>query len=1019
MDPFLLSLAVAIASGISTVGSTLIQKGVVDPALEPAIEKLKHLAQGGVKGIEKNEALVAAILAAIEDASGQEGESQAVQYASKIRLHTLTLPANAATRDQVLRLVYLASSADPSIIPDALAETLRLDASLRASLAHFLFALRRRLNKLPEFKPLLEAAHQQAVETALKDMAGDLRAIHETIQPTPVGPAIQVLPVTLWKNHAYLDALVAEFSKLRLGIIDPHLAHSADKPITLDQIYTDLDAEELVPLAPNEKPARRPASSFDQAGRETRRMTALEAASQLTTPHLVLLGYPGSGKSTFVNFVSLCLAKEQRQPGSADGVARLTGWTLGNLFPVRIVLRELIAWADRAEQTTACAQVVWDYIAFATHALGYADDFKSLKQHLQNESGIVFFDGLDEVREADQRRDFIKRVIESFADLNSRCRIVVTCRPYAYQKNDWQLEGFRTQTLALFSPAQIAQFIEIWYRTLGPRENLTPTQVHEKTTSLQTAVQSPRLADLAQRPLLLTLMATLHVAGQLPEDRADLYDKTVKLMLDIWQSDKGENLKTFGLDAEQVGRIMGKLAFEAHRRQGEQSALRQVAVADLSAEDLRHAFKLLLHSGDRAEQVIEYIQKRAGLLAAQDPRTYTFPHRSFQEFMVACYFVESNLFPDDLIALVRHDRDWWREVYWLAAGRARSPRFSNAAQLVDALCPQDFAGQMLSELDAACALIAAQAAAEVRLPKRVAEFPRLKKLLERLQTWLVAIIAQGALPAEDRAEVGRILSALGDPREDVACALPALVDVPAGEFVMGSDTSGRGDEKPQHRVTLNAYRIGKYPVTNAQYRRFVEDDGYTATHRDCWTDAGWEYRTDRKITQPYYWDDAEWNVDNHPVVGVSWYEAVAYCNWLNKTNPGRRFRLPTEAEWERAARHTDRREYPWGNEFDPEKANTDERIGQTTAVGLYPLGKSECGAYDLAGNVWEWCSSQYEKYPYDPKDGREELKGTDTRVLRGGAWYGDKDWGRCAFRILSDPGTQNYSIGLRVAESPQ
>jgi len=260
------------------------------------------------------------------------------------------------------------------------------------------------------------------------------------------------------------------------------------------------------------------------------------------------------------------------------------------------------------------------------------------------------------------------------------------------------------------------------------------------------------------------------------------------------------------------------------------------------------------------------------------------------------------------------------------------------------------------------------------------------------------------------------------PRERAVgelAVVPETVLVPAGPFLMGSTEDNelaRDNEHPQHQVELDAFRIGRHPVTKAQYARFMEDEGYE--NQACWTEAGWAWREGEDVAQPRYWEDARWNQPDHPVVGVSWYEAVAYCRWLSEV-VGQEFRLPTEAEWEKAARGEHGREWPWGNEFDPQKANTSESgLRHTTPVGQYsPDGDSPYGAADMAGNVWEWCSTLRRDYPYQPDDGREDIEAGGGRVLRGGSWYYNLDFARCAFRLRSFPVTRDGFIGFRVVAS--
>jgi len=164
-----------------------------------------------------------------------------------------------------------------------------------------------------------------------------------------------------------------------------------------------------------------------------------------------------------------------------------------------------------------------------------------------------------------------------------------------------------------------------------------------------------------------------------------------------------------------------------------------------------------------------------------------------------------------------------------------------------------------------------------------------------------------------------------------------------------TDDMAYDDEQPQQRLTLPAYRISQYLITNAQYEAFVQDGGYTGRWRRCWTQAGWQLKAKRTAPEKY---GGVFDLPNHPVVNVTWYEAMAFCGWLSD-KLGQPVTLPTEAQWEKAARGPDGRRYPWGQEITPEHANYDETgIGTTTAVGVFPLGASPCGALDMAGNAW-------------------------------------------------------------------
>ncbi|TEU12485.1 MAG: formylglycine-generating enzyme family protein [Anaerolineales bacterium] len=222
---------------------------------------------------------------------------------------------------------------------------------------------------------------------------------------------------------------------------------------------------------------------------------------------------------------------------------------------------------------------------------------------------------------------------------------------------------------------------------------------------------------------------------------------------------------------------------------------------------------------------------------------------------------------------------------------------------------------------------------------------------------------------------------------------PGMVYVPAGEFTMGHD-EGDSDEQPVHTVYLDAFYIDKTEVTNTQYRKCVE--------------AG-RCDTPRKTT---YYDNADYA--QHPVVYVSWNDADAYCRWADK-------RLPTEAEWKKAARGTDGRTYPWGEGLDCDHAQYSECAGGTVPVGSKPKGASPYGALDMVGNVWEWVADWYDPGYYSQSPGRNP-PGPDSgerRVLRGGSWHSNQRFARCAYRVGGNPRYWYFYVGFRCARDAQ
>jgi formylglycine-generating enzyme required for sulfatase activity len=216
-----------------------------------------------------------------------------------------------------------------------------------------------------------------------------------------------------------------------------------------------------------------------------------------------------------------------------------------------------------------------------------------------------------------------------------------------------------------------------------------------------------------------------------------------------------------------------------------------------------------------------------------------------------------------------------------------------------------------------------------------------------------------------------------------------MVEIPAGEFTMGNDV-GDDDEKPAHTVTLEAFEMDMFEVTNADFARFVEETGYQ-TEAEKAGESGWRAYAEGK--------------DNYPVVKVTWNDADAYCQWAGK-------RLPTEAEWEKAAKGPEGFLYPWGNEWDPAKTNAKESgFRGTVAVGSFPEGASPYGVFDMAGNVWEWTADWYQPYPGSTY--QSAYFGEKFKVTRGGGWFQDADLVATSNRSATDLSAANDDLGFR------
>jgi formylglycine-generating enzyme required for sulfatase activity len=808
-------------------------------------------------------------------------------------------------------------------------------------------------------------------------------------------------------ERTYLQRLIKVANRVPLGQLGIHSAKPDETvgEIHLESIYVPID------IARTESTARR--ADDPAALAQTPALSAV-----IRTPRLILLGDPGSGKSTFLNFLTLSLAYARLSP-ERDYLDRLSvparkkeqrgaSWTYGPLLPIHLEIKEL-AHDIPSNTRKGTADLVWKHIANQLAAANLGDFGGKLRGLLEKGECLVMFDGLDEIPNLDHRH-LVAEAICDFADTYTKNRFLATCRVLSYTNPGWQLRSFPAQRLAPLSEATINTFIGNWYTALAAQGEGSQAWASQKTAELRRAACS--LPDLAQNPMLLTVMAVIHTyKGTLPKERARLYQECVELLLWNWRRSKQAKngswqpgiLEELDTREERLVNGLCEVAFHAQRSQGAWAGTAYIP----EAEVMNILQRYLGNDWNKAQRFCKYVEEEAGLLvgrgeAKSGERMYSFPHRGFQEFLAGQHIVSGWEFPT-LAASLAAEGDLWHEVLLLAIGHLVYNRRDVASPLIaiDVLTRIEspstdtdwrtiwWAGEMLH--------IVGRSVAET--DQHLGE-----KLVPKIVNLLVKLVEGGHLTPAERAQAADVLGLLGDRRPGVA-DLPRLVPFEGGPFEMGA-----GDDA--HPVNLGPFSLACYPITNAQFRAFVEDGGYTT--KKYWTAAGWEWRSQNHQIQGLL-DDPYYGIDNRPVVGITWYEAVAYARWLAATS-GKPFRLPTEAEWERAAAGTEGRRYPFGSRAHDQVANArDAGIGQTTAVGVFPGDQTPEGLFDMAGNVWEWCSSLDRPYPYRVDDGRENLEGSDSRILRGGSFDSPRKAMHSTERRSVNPHAVVSLIGFRVA----
>jgi formylglycine-generating enzyme required for sulfatase activity len=862
--------------------------------------------------------------------------------------------------------------------------------------------------------------------------------------------------------RAYFDNVVFEkHSKLSFLFIRPETG----------KVYTEADIETVfVPLRmTNPEAEKRPfrlSRALEKFGRQPDDVA--EAMQPVTLPDILdeyscfmLRGKPGCGKTTLLRHIALSFARGEH--------AEKLDWEGPAPLPLLVPLRNFGAFlrskGREGRYVDPQPRALLEYLEEHLRGAGVSFSPNFLRQRLEDGQCFLLLDALDEVSGTlsggtmdggGDLRAAVARQVAAFIRhyLPKGNRFALTSRPRAFEEGSAIRQALPQPKVFDVLDLDPTGYQKLIVNLLSVLTGNADTGRAEAEALLTRIAANRQLADLAGNPLLCTTLVLVYKyrGRKLPERRVDVLHEIVILLLGRWEEERRDVTSPDELARMGTTARTTEQAIQFRRRALVALAwqMQQDAAPEVAAPDAVQTLAQFYCDEERADaataqkwarEFLTVAHERSGLFIAADEGVHTFAHQAFREYLAATHLVnagEERLIAEVLQRAPAPD-EWWEQVILLAGAH---PELSSGA-----------AGRLIEKLlapgDVAHAHLAARCARDM-----TDKLPGAQR--KRLQDWLLDVMRDQKQPPKDRAVAGQALALAGDPRFRAdAFYLPdedllGFVEIPTGPFLIGEDNE-------QHELSLSDYYIARYPVTVAQFDAFVQAGGYgvaqywpDAEAAGFWSRGQFQGRYDEELRdRPVAYGDP-FDLPNHPIVGVTWYEALAYCRWLTETlaaweeTPERLARLlqqerwqialPSEAEWEKAAkgplaRGTGGRRYPWGDDPDPNRANyADTGIDTTSAVGCFPGGASPYDVEDLSGNVWEWTRSLWGKgpiepdfrYPYDPGDGRENLKAGDDvwRVLRGGAFFYNARYVRAAVRFRYDPYYRYRNGGFRVVLAP-
>lgn len=755
-------------------------------------------------------------------------------------------------------------------------------------------------------------------------------------------------------------------------------------PIGLEELYEPLDA--VMNRSAQRKHVFR--ASEDAEGHDAR--IELAKAFQVAPGQgLVLLGDPGSGKTTHLKQVLLKVVREGAQS------IGLPAGTVPVFLPLRR-LRDLDAGLPAFIE-----QELRDPMLDVEEGFG--------KRLCARGKLLFLLDGLDEVANAEDRRK-VARWIEEARRARADNYFVVSCRFSGYALDVQLDEGFLELHLRPMSPTQVESFVRKWYGIVERATNSDPAQAEVKAkagaedllaTLSKPEKRSARVYTMTHNPLLLTTICLVHRdRGTLPEKRVVLYEEAISVLLERWRK------VTKDLDVTFPGREALQVLMPVAKWMHDERGRTRATVEELEVP-MAEGLAAIRRADVPARAFLEAIRDESGLLTGWGVSEFGFMHLGFQEYLAALAIHGRVIDDHEVLARLveRFDESWWHEVILLLLAQDRPSVFKRfMSELVK---HAKFPEWARSELMEQCWIEAFSASPEpfVSLLRQTSGHATLgvrqrsaaELLARRMPSALTDL--EGLMRDHPAEEVRRWWQARAQNTSDFVTKWVNEVEmvlVPGGRFLMGSPDEEEGrspNEGPRHEVELKAFWLARTPVTNEQYREYMKRNS--------------------AVREPRLWADRRYNHPKQPVVGVSWREARAYCEWAGLS-------LPTEAQWEYACRAGAPTRYCSGDsEEDLGKVgwysgNSGKRLHEVMGLDF-----NKWGLYDMHGNVWEWCEDGFSNYnnPPLPENGLRHKPVADVfRVMRGGDFDDDIHSARSAARGKERPDARWPYIGFRPAQ---